>query len=165
MNMYSALWVADYITAIGKGMLTPLHVLKMTYMSHGYTWGIAEHRLISDKVEAWKYGPVYPTVYEALSHYGDNPAQSLHYCGTLLSSEDKVKERIKHLGSAFTPSEKEVIDSVVNMYKDWTGGQLIALMHRKGTPWRRHYIKDYTGIVIPDEDTKNYYTQLVHDRQ
>ena len=163
--MYSALWVADYITAIGGGILTPLHVLKTTYMSHGYTWGIYKKPLISDKVEAWKYGPVYPTVYEALSDYGSNPVRSLHYCGTSLSSEDKIKERIKHLGEAFTPSEKEVIDCVVSAYKDWTGGELIALMHRKGTPWSRHYIKDYTGIVIPDEDTKNYYTRLVNDRR
>ena len=157
--------MADYITAMGRGMLTPLHILKMTYMSHGYAWGIVKHRLISDKVEAWKYGPVYPTVYEAFSAYGNNTVKSLHYCGTELSLKDKVKERIEDLGKPFTEKEKEVIDSVVEAYKDWTGGELIALMHRKGTPWKRYYIKDWTGIVIPDEDTKEYYTQLVHERQ
>lgn len=163
--MYSALWVSDYITAIGEGMLTPLHILKMTYMSHGYTWAIAEHPLISNKVEAWKYGPVYPTIYEALSDYGSHAVESLHYCGTKLSLKDKIHERIKYLGDVFTEKEKEVIDSVVEAYKNWTGGELIALMHRKGTPWHQHYIKDYTGIIIPDEDTKNYYTRLVNERQ
>ena len=163
--MYSALWVADYITAMGRGTLTPLHVLKMTYMSHGYAWPITKHRLISDQVEAWKYGPVYPTVYEAFSDYGSNTVDSLYYCGTELSLKDKIEERIRNLEKAFTEKEKEVIDNVVEAYKDWTGGQLIALMHRKGTPWKRHYIKDWTGIVIPDEDTKEYYTRLVNERQ
>ncbi|MCY4491562.1 MAG: DUF4065 domain-containing protein [Thaumarchaeota archaeon] len=163
--MHSALWVADYIAAIGGGELTPLHILKMTYMSHGYVWGISKHRLISDNVEAWKYGPVYPTVYEAFNTYGNNPVKSLHFCGTILSKKNMVEKRIINLESVFDEKEKEVIYNVIKAYSDWTGGELIALMHQKGTPWRRHYIKNYTGIVIPDEDTKNYYTQLVNDRR
>ena len=163
--MHSALWVADYITAIGGGRLTPLHILKMAYMSHGYIWALTDQPLISDKVEAWKYGPVFPTVYEAFSHYNDNPVTTLHYCGTSLSSKDQIKQRIEYLGKTFSDKESEIIQNIVQVYKDWTGGELIALMHRKGTPWDKHYIKDYTGIVIPNEDTRNYYTELVNARQ
>ena len=76
-----------------------------------------------------------------------------------------VEKRIINLESVFDEKEKVVIYNVVKAYSDWTGAELIALMHRKGTPWRRHYIKNYTGIIIPDEATKNYYTQLVNDRR
>ena len=162
--VHSALWVADYIVATGDGVLTPLHVLKLTYMSHGYTWGIAGHKLISDKVEAWQYGPVIPTVYEALSKYGNEMVDTLHYCGTPISSTD-VEERVKILGSRFSAKEKEVIDCVVDVYKNWTGGQLITLMHQKGTPWSQHYVKGKVNIVIPDYTTRAYYRKLVNERR
>ena len=63
--------MADYITAIGGGNLTLLQILKMTYLSHGYTLAITGKPLIYNKVEAWKYGPVIPIVYNALSKYGN----------------------------------------------------------------------------------------------
>ena len=163
--MHSALWVADYITAIGSGNLTPLQILKMTYLSHGYTLAITNEPLISDKVEAWKYGPVIPTVYDALSLYGSDPVDSLHYCCTSLSSTGKIKERIEYLGKEFKDEEKEVIDCVVELYKDWTGGQLITLMHREGTPWSQHYVKGGVGVEIPDDSTKAFYKRLVDERQ
>ena len=163
--MHSALWVADYITAIGGGNLTPLQILKMTYLSHGYTLVITNEPLISDKVEAWKYGPVIPTVYDALSLYGSVQVDSLHYCCTPLSSTDKIKERIEYLGERFGEEEKEVIDCIVELYKDWTGGQLITLMHRNDTPWSQHYVKGSVGVEIPDESTKKYYKRLVDERQ
>ncbi|MYB47332.1 MAG: DUF4065 domain-containing protein [Cenarchaeum sp. SB0662_bin_33] len=162
---HSALWVADYIVATGAGVLTPLHVLKLTYMSHGYTWGIVGHKLISDKVEAWKYGPVIPTVYEALSKYGSREVDALHYCGTPISSEDNVQKRVEELGSRFSEKEKEVIDCVVDVYKDWTAGQLITLMHREGTPWSQYYVKGGVNIIIPDSVTKTYYEELVNERR
>lgn len=162
--MNSALWVADYITAMGGGALTPLHILKMTYMSHGYTLGITGRALISDTVEAWKYGPVIPIVYDALSKYGNGRVGELHYCRTPTSS-DGVKERIRDLGGRFDATEKDVIDSIVDAYKDWTGGQLITLMHQKGTPWSQHYVDGSVGVVIPDTTTKEYYGRLVNERR
>ncbi len=156
--------MADYIVATGAGALTPLHVLKLTYMSHGYTWGIVGHKLISDKVEAWKYGPVIPTVYEALYKYGSRMVDTLHYCGTPVSSTD-VKGRVKELGSRFSTKEKEVIDCVVDVYKNWTSGQLITLMHKEGTPWSQHYVEGKVNVVIPDSTTRAYYEELVNERR
>lgn len=142
-----------------------MHILKIAYLSHGYTWGIVNKPLISDRVEAWKYGPVIPILYEALSQYGNRMVDTLHYCGTPLSSVDKVAERIKELSKQLSPKEKDVIDCVVDEYKSWTGGQLIALMHKKGTPWKKYYVKGETDIVIPDDETKEYYKGLVNERQ
>ena len=82
--MYSALLVADYLIARGGGMLTPLHVNKLTYISHGYTLAIRSVPLIHDRIEAWQYGPVIPAIYHTLSRYGDagDPAVVLlsHEC-------------------------------------------------------------------------------------
>lgn len=145
--------------------MSPLHILKTTYLSHGYTWGIVNKPLISDRVEAWKHGPVIPVVYEALSQYGSRVVDALHYCGTPLSSTGRIKERVEELSEQFHPEEKDVIDCVVDEYKNWTGGQLIALMHKKGTPWRKYYVKGETDIVIPDDETREYYRGLVNERQ
>lgn len=162
--MYSALWVADYILGKSRGALTLIHVLKLTYLAHGYTLGILDKPLIIDKVEAWKHGPVIPTIYEAFSEYGKGIIPSLYYCGTKLSSPE-IKERVDFLGKKFSKEEKEIVDSIVDLYKDWEAGQLITLTHESGTPWSKHHIKGVPNIIIPDASTKEYYTRLVNERR
>ena len=56
----SSILIADYILAksdmMGKS-LTPMQVLKLTYISEGYSLAIDGERLFGDRIEAWKYGP------------------------------------------------------------------------------------------------------------
>ena len=42
---------------------TPMHVLKLVYLCHGWCLGFTGEALINEPVEAWTYGPVVPTVY------------------------------------------------------------------------------------------------------
>jgi antitoxin SocA-like protein len=50
--------------------LTPLQVIKLAYIAHGWMLALYQRPLISDSIEAWKYGPVIPTLYHALKKYG-----------------------------------------------------------------------------------------------
>ncbi|MCC7437458.1 MAG: DUF4065 domain-containing protein [Armatimonadetes bacterium] len=43
--------------------LTPMKLLKLVYIAHGWHLGIMGKPLISDEVQAWKYGPVIPKLY------------------------------------------------------------------------------------------------------
>ena len=42
-----------------------MRVLKLVYMAHGWTLAVLNRPLIMDRIEAWEYGPVIPTVYYA----------------------------------------------------------------------------------------------------
>ena len=45
--------------------LTIVHLLKLVYFAHGWHLGRTGQPLINRPVEAWKYGPVIPEVYDA----------------------------------------------------------------------------------------------------
>ena len=42
----------------------------LPYISHDYTLALTDQKLFSDSVEAWKYGPVIPNIYQEFKHYG-----------------------------------------------------------------------------------------------
>ena len=49
---------------------TPLHLVKLVYISHGWVLGFHGIPLIRESVEAWKYGPVIPAVYHRYKPFG-----------------------------------------------------------------------------------------------
>ena len=63
--MYSTQLIADYIIAHGGGALTPLQVIKLAYIAHGFTLALLGRSLVPEPIEAWRYGPVIPSIYTA----------------------------------------------------------------------------------------------------
>ena len=62
--------VADYLIYNSSSVyLTPLHINKLVFFSHGWNLGILETPLINEDVEAWKYGPIIPSIYYAFKKY------------------------------------------------------------------------------------------------
>src|SRR4051812_24192144 len=71
--MNPPLAVANYF--IGRAMqegkaLTPMQVIKLTYLAHAWHLAISSTPLIAATVEAWKFGPVIPSLYRSLKKYG-----------------------------------------------------------------------------------------------
>lgn len=61
--MYDVLTVADTILKIAKSKgkaLTPMQLVKLTYIAHGWSLALHEKGLFKNKIEAWQYGPVIP---------------------------------------------------------------------------------------------------------
>ena len=46
----------------GRG-LSIMTLLKFVYIAHGWTLALLDRPLITDLAEAWRYGPVVPSVY------------------------------------------------------------------------------------------------------
>jgi len=62
------LWIA-----LNRGkILTPMQLLKLVYISHGWMLAIYNRSLFREPVEAWKYGPVEPLVYNRFKKFGGN---------------------------------------------------------------------------------------------
>ncbi len=51
---HQILWIAYQPCKI----LTPMHLLRLVYISHGWMLAIYGRSLFHESVEAWKYGPV-----------------------------------------------------------------------------------------------------------
>ena len=55
---------------------------------------------------------------------------------------------------------KKIVEMVWKRYLDFTDAEMVALTHRKGTPWSVCYIPEQ-NVPIPDEVTALYYEKLV----
>ena len=66
----SSILVADQILWLRREIeSTPMHMIKLVYLSHGWMLGLRERSLINEAVEAWRYGPVVPSVYHRFKSF------------------------------------------------------------------------------------------------
>lgn len=154
------LLVADYIIASGEGRFTPLQVIKLAYISHGFTLALLHSPLVQDEIEAWRYGPVIPALYDFLKPYGSKPITQLLYCGTMVGT-DSIKDRKEFFGSILTKEQHGIIDRVLDVYGQFSGIELLKLTHKPGSPWSMYYKKGQRGIVIPNGVIKKHYEGLL----
>lgn len=159
-GMYSALLVADYHIAHGGGKLTPLQVIKLAYISHGYTLALLKRPLVPDDIEAWRYGPVIPSLYDSLKVYGGSPISGLLYCGTMAGT-DSAADRNEFFRSVIQDDARAILGRVLEVYGRLTGIELLRLTHKKGSPWSKYYKKGKLGIVIPNHAIKKHYEKLL----
>lgn len=141
--------------------LTLLRLVKYVYIAYGFAMAILDKVIIDkrfDTVEAWKYGPVIPSVYHSFKHNKNNPiteksmiAVSENEDGKLEFSEPKVTDK----------NVLMVLDFVWARYKDRSTPDLINLLHGSNTPWAYCY-RVGRNEEIPDEMTKVYYDAIVN---
>lgn len=155
--MISTQLVSDYILATSDGLLTPMKLIKLAYISHGFTLALTNEKLFRDKIEAWKYGPVIPNIYEDFKHYGGNEIQELSYCGTSLNDKEGIDERLNKFKGSIPITGRQIIDAVLDIYGDFSGLGLSTITHKTGTPWEQCYNPNKHGVEISDEITKAYY--------
>ena len=136
---------AEQILWLRRGTeTTPMHVLKLVYISHGWTLGLYERSLINEPAEAWRYGPVVPSVYHRYKSFRGDP----------ITTEPVDRS------DAFDDDQRDVIEQVHEVYGDFTALQLSALTHKPGTPWDITYREYGAGVIIPNELIRDYYERL-----
>ncbi|WNL39302.1 DUF4065 domain-containing protein [Halomonas sp. PAMB 3232] len=121
--------VANYFLAksFDEGIaLTPMQLLKLVYIAHGWHLGYFDQNLIDGAVEAWRYGPVIPSVYHKIKKYGR------YHISALIDGVDPEDDIESN------PPHEDTMDLLANVweaYKDKNGIELSALTHEKNTPW------------------------------
>lgn len=157
----SSVAVANYF--IQKGLeegrpITPMQALKLVYIAHGWHLGYSGSPLISDAVEAWKFGPVIPVLYHEIKVFGANPIDSL------ISLWDGRGGKVSH-PMIHDPKLAKFLDSVWMAYREMNGLQLSTLTHQMGTPWddvwNRQGGRGRVGAEIPDSLIAEHYKQRI----
>lgn len=136
------LWLAH---KSGK-ILTPMQLLKLVYISHGWMLALYDRSLFREPVEAWRYGPVEPNVYNAFKKFGGN----------------QITEPLKDYSDHFDEYELDVMKQVVDAYSDCTGLQLSGLTHKGGSPWDMTISMLGSRTIIPNDLIKQHYRGLLH---
>ena len=144
---YSVQAVANAFIKIArqnKREITNIQLQKEVFFAHGWYLGIEHEPLVDETAEAWRYGPVFPSLYRDLRCYGSGAVTKA------LDTYDAI------------PEDSDIFDflrAVYAKYSQYTPGELIDLTHRDGTPWaqcRESYNSD-----IPNRVIEQYYGKMV----
>ena len=135
--------------------LTPLQLIKLSYLAHGWAYPILGNLLVDEAVEAWQYGPVFPLLYDELKVHGRKPVN------TIPTTEREMGMKEKGLDLELTEDENGLIDAVYESYKEYNGSQLITLTHEEGGPWS---LMKYLHLEMDPREICNYYAGLAKER-
>ncbi len=144
--------------------LTPLQIMKLVYLAHGWMLAIYDRPLVTDKFEAWRYGPVVDDLYQAMKMYRADPVEEPLPLTPIASVARDGRISLKPTQPRpFDQQEQHVIDVTYNYYGSWTASQLVQITHRQGTPWYRAWFGfGAWGTPLPDRQiSKSFKARLV----
>lgn len=150
----NALTVANEILKIAKRKgisLTPMQIVKLTYIAHGWSLAILDRGLFENRIEAWKYGPVIPALYQATKKFGRGIIPS-----SLIQENDP---------SPFEGEVNRFLEDIVEKYGKLSGIDLSNLTHREGSPWHQVFQSGVMNVPISDEIIKSHYRKMLNEYQ
>lgn len=162
--MESPLAVANYFIkkSFDEGMpLTPMKLVKLVYIAHGWYLGLSGNPLLNEPVQAWQYGPVVKSVYDNFKIYGSKAITSL---GHEYRHENGVDEYY-YVPIVNNEAVKQFLDKVWEVYKKYSGIQLSTLTHQTDTPWYKAW-HDMNGrrtknTVIANDIIRDHYKSKI----
>lgn len=158
--MESPLAVANYFVkkSFDTGVnLTPMKLVKLVYIAHGWYLALTEGPLLDEPIQAWKYGPVVESVYHGFKSYRDSQIK-----GFYKMTDSACNEVIPIVENE---NVKRFLDKVWEKYSTLNGLQLSTITHQPNTPWDRIWNKEkgknYMGAIIPNNYIKEHYLNLM----
>lgn len=148
--MNNAFDVANYIIDLAEKTGEPVTNMKLQkLLYYSYAWVLVEsnnqQQLFSEPIQAWKYGPVVPPVYEL---YQD--------CGADNIKQVSKDHRIEYINDI---NQKLIVEDVFKIYGTKTALQLVELSHCE-PPWRDSYQENVRDIVISRQAIFKYFSSL-----
>lgn len=164
MKTFPAIIVANFFVekSIDEKMpISNLKVNKLVYLAHGWHLGFYEKPLIREDIEAWQFGPVVRSVYDAFKKYGKTPITKPATTG--------FSDEMKEIGELADAETIDFLNSLWKHYRDWKPWQLSVLTHEKDSPWDLEYRKIETKnpfeAVIPQETIRIFYARRIEEYQ
>jgi uncharacterized phage-associated protein len=146
--------------------LSPMQLIKLVYFAHGWYLAVTGKPLLDEHVEAWKFGPVIPSVYHEFKKYGNGPIQEqaktttvLHDNGRMILSLTPLQLKGDDSGLA-----RKVIKEVWEKYKNLSAVQLSNLTHLPESPWSLTPDKEINGTDIPDMRIRDYFASIASSK-
>ncbi|MEY3997103.1 MAG: hypothetical protein RL344_1446 [Pseudomonadota bacterium] len=128
-KMYHPISIANKILELTKDKnitISKMKLLKLVYFCHGWHLGITGKPLSSELAEAWQYGPVFSSLYTALSQY--KGADSIIY---------PIVSRGIADNDVFNDYQVALINKVIDEYGHLNAFQLSDLSHEDNGPWHK----------------------------
>lgn len=158
-KIYTPSHIANFFLGKKKHDIDNLKLNKLVYISLGYHLAVLDKDLFLEDVEAWKYGPVIPSLYHGFKNYGwrviDKSAQFFNYLTNELWKPEIEKTNEKTI---------TLLESVWKYYGHLSAFELVARTHAIGTPWKATYDPNVYGKKIGKSLIKKYYQNLIKSK-
>ena len=147
----SAEKVALYIVSSGRE-ITNLLLQKVLYYVKAISELFEGKSIIMEPCEAWKFGPVFPTVYEKYREFG--------------KQEIEVNLSKEYVNELLTEEERNIVDYVINTFGIYSAWFLKDLTHHE-EPWiaaRKGLSEDDASRNQMDENIIKKYFGKINER-
>ena len=137
---------ADLLLRIAdeKGIrLTGMQLVKLTFISYGFYMAIEKRRLFNNRIEAWKFGPNIPDLYNVVRKF----------------EHEKMKAPLLFENEERSASLRDLLSGVVDSHGKLSEVQLSSLTHAEGTPW--HQARMRKESLLRDKDILIYYRKAL----
>ncbi|BBM89187.1 hypothetical protein COTS27_00881 [Spirochaetota bacterium] len=156
--LYTPSHIANYFLAKKNHDIDNLKLNKLVYISYG--WGTAIGiELFDEPIQAWKLGPVIPSLYHEFKHFGSKIITEMSKIYNLKENEVIIPEVEKGTDS-FT-----LLKKIADNYGKISSLDLVDITHREDTPWNKTYYDEkvykHTNkfhLEIPKDVIKEYYS-------
>ena len=114
-------FILDWARDSGE-LITNMWLQKLLYFAQGQYLARTGNKLFSDRIEAWQFGPVVPSVYNKYKIYGTNPIQN----------------NGEGAGVKLTAIENDILYDVLRKYGVYNASELVRQSHNTD-PWKNSY--------------------------
>ena len=140
-NPISPIAAANYLLE-KRDALKPIKLIKLVYLCHGYCLAIFGKPLVDEQPQAWRLGPIFPSIYYAVRDYGDNPVT------------EKIDERLNKDSAPPNYAQQQLIDAVYDLYKEDSDGEVAWYANEPDSPWAKVRRKAGGNTPMSDKDLK-----------
>jgi len=145
MTPYNVIDIANKLLAKASSddsdeLISNLKLQKLLYYMQGFHLAYFGEPLFAEEIEAWKYGPVVPSVYNQYKNFVN---QGIKYTDAVIELE---------------PQEEKLFNAVYKVYATYSAIGLMEMTHNE-TPWKS--VKAESGSIIPQKTMMSFFKKRI----
>lgn len=137
------------IAALTNSSISPMKMQKLIYLAHAYCLVYQGKPLVNELFEAWKFGPVLPSIYHAFKWH----------------ISQKIDRQIPHFDATVEdPKIREILEFIWENYGKFRAEKLSKWTHERDGPWDRVVNgsqEHFRNQTIPNEFITKYFEKLL----
>ncbi len=163
MNGYDVRTIANIVLQRSlqcERKVTNLHLNKCLFFMHVDCLRDRNTPLVSAKIEAWEYGPVFREIYNQFKRCGKNPIEDFAKRVSYETGELEVAR------DDLPPSVEDYVSGLADFYISVPAGVLVDVSHAKGGAWDQVWSNSElinAGMEITEEIIRRY--EIPHGRR
>ena len=157
MKVYTPSHIANFFIDREIKKITNLRLNKYVYFAYGFALVVLDRKIFEEPIQAWKFGPVIPSIYHEFKRFGFKPIDQKSY---IYDYHDEVK-LIPQVNEKEDPELWKLLKSVYRMFSSFTSEDLVRITHAEGSPWSNSWKEESFNEEIKEGMIKEYYKKII----